>query len=90
MLATAPSSSASASVSRPLPCTSAKATTSAQPALAQAQKPFDGRWRNHIAAATAVASGIRPVTTAACIASTWRRARPMKSGKPTTVPSADT
>ena len=31
-----------------------------------------------------------PVTTAACIASTWRKARARKSGKPSTVPSAHT
>jgi len=62
----------------------------AQPISAQAQKPVDGRWRKAIAATTAVPSGSTPVTTAACIASTWRTASPRKSGKPTTVPAAQT
>ena len=39
---------------------------------------------------TAVPSGMMPVTTAACMDSTSRSARPMHSGKPTTVPSAHT
>lgn len=53
-----------------------------------AQKPAEGRWRNTNAPATAVANGSTPVTTAACIASTCRKASARNSGKPTTVPTA--
>src|SRR5665213_615976 len=89
-LATAPSSKASPMPRLPWPRHAAKARTSAQPSMAQAQKPAEGRCRNVIAAAMAVASGSTPVTTAPCMASTWRSARARKSGKPTTVPSAET
>ena len=40
-------------------------------------------------ATAAVASGIKPVMTDACIASTRRTARPSSSGQPSTLPSAD-
>ena len=87
-LSTASSNQPSARLKLPLPCQAAKASTRAQPSTAQVQKPSDGRWRSTSAATTAVPSGSTPVTTAACMASTWRSARARKSGKPTTVPSA--
>jgi hypothetical protein len=65
-----------------------KASTRAQPSTAHSQKPLEGRCRSTSAATTAVASGSTPVTTAACMASTSRSARPMKIGKPSTVPKA--
>ena len=85
---TASSSQASPSDSAPPPCQPAKASTSPQPASAQAQKPAEGRWRSTSAPMTAVDSGISPVTTAACMASTCRSASARLIGKPTTVPTA--
>jgi hypothetical protein len=53
------------------------------------QKPREGRWCSTSAPTAAVASGISPVMTEACIASTRRTARPSNSGQPSTLPAAD-
>ena len=65
-----------------------KASTRPVPSSAQAQNARLGRWRNHSAATTAVASGSRPVTTAPWVLGTNRNASARNSGKPTTTPSA--
>ena len=64
----------------------AKATTSALPSAAQAQKPAEGRCRCSQAPTAAVASGSTPMITLACTASTWRMAIEDSSGKPNTTP----
>ena len=64
------------------------ASTRPVPTSAQPQKAGLGRWRNHSAATTAVASGSNPVTTAPWVLGTKRSARAKNSGNPTTTPSA--
>eukprot|EP01036_Dinobryon_divergens_P011880 gene11880-15993_t len=60
----------------------------ALPAAAHNQKPTDGRWRCSKAPTAAVASGNTPTITLACMASTWRMATEVSSGKPNTTPPA--
>ncbi len=52
------------------------------------QKPRDGRSPARATAATAVAAGSRPTTTALCAEVSSRRASAVKSGKPNTTPRA--
>ena len=65
-----------------------KASTATSPKPAASQKPRDGDSPARSTANTAVQAGRSAITTAPWVASTWRRARAVNSGKATTTPKA--
>ena len=64
------------------------ASTAASPPPAAIQKPRDGDSPARSTANTAVQAGSSAITTAPCVASTWRSASAVKSGNATTTPNA--
>ena len=65
-----------------------KASTATSPKPAASQKPRDGDSPARRTANTAVQAGSSAITTAPWVASTWRSASAVKSGKATTTPNA--
>ena len=84
----ATSSSTSASLIEPSPREAMNASTATSPKPAASQKPRDGDSPARSTANTAVQAGSSAITTAPWVASTWRSASAVKSGKAATTPNA--
>ena len=84
----ATSSSTSASLIEPSPREAMNASTATSPKPAASQKPREGDSPARSTANTAVQAGSSAITTAPWVASTWRSASAVKSGKAATTPNA--